>query len=398
MHEPGGVHDLDEDGRAAWSAVVDGCVRGALELCGPDSHLSSADSREASDVSIAEWIGLPSRVVACIGRHHALELLDWRGDAWDSGRQFLQEEYLEWRVVRDDRGGVRRVEFTTEFADYWRILASFSPVRTLELVAEFAGVVEVPVEAVYGALNPLLAEVTPQQREDAFAATMLPPEGRSQYNTGERAICCMVQPTNTLFGVAALIAAGAVPRSVDVSGGPRPPTAAEAIPLMGDAAQFGRESDPVIVERVGRLAFNECRVGLDDPVGVYIQDIEHSRLRVPGGESVPREWFRFERGIDALEADDGRARFQRLVLEIPSECGLRVTDLVDIATEEPIGFGGQLAELVSLGVLLRASAPGTLTDPPSSIAPVAGVVAPHCEDVHDRYHEFSSRGEFSAPA
>jgi hypothetical protein len=122
------------------------------------------------------------------------------------------------------------------------------------------------------------------------------------------------------------------------------------IPLLGGTAVAGRASDPVIVERLGRLAFERRLVAFDDPVGVYVQGVEHTRLRTPEGSPVPPEWFAASRGV--------AGRHQRLVLEVPAGEGFRVSDLVDAATERPIRHGAQIAELVQLRVPLRTSAAG----------------------------------------
>jgi hypothetical protein len=45
--------------------------------------------------------------------------LDWTPSGEEGRIRRLQEEYVEWRVVRDDVG-IRRVELTTELSDYWR--------------------------------------------------------------------------------------------------------------------------------------------------------------------------------------------------------------------------------------------------------------------------------------
>ena len=97
----------------------------------------------------------------------------WRG----SGRSRcstasggLQEEYVEWRTVRERGGAISRVELTTELRDYWRVLAAHEPDRTVDLVGELTGRAVAP-EDVYGIRAP--AALDPAERGRAFAATML---------------------------------------------------------------------------------------------------------------------------------------------------------------------------------------------------------------------------------
>jgi hypothetical protein len=259
--------------------------------------------------------------------------------ALDRGARALQEEYVEWRVVRDGEA-IRRVELTTELGDYWRIMAAHEPARAVELVTRFAGRPVDPHE-LFGDAG------TPDERAEAFERTMLAQEGASPLNDGREAICCMTHPSNTLTALLALACAATTPRIVrDVlSGRLRCVTCDEAIPMLDGGAVQGRASDPVLVERLGRLAYEGRLIAFDDPVGVYVAGVEHTRLRTPSGGPVPAAWFHFSRGR------------QRLVLRCPEESGLAVSDLVDVATEQPIRHGGQIAELVQLELRLRVSGP-----------------------------------------
>jgi hypothetical protein len=345
MDEPGGLRDLGRDGRAAWGAAIASCVKAVM----PEKHpclLPAADSR-TPNVTGPDWVGLPARVVACLGRGRALELLD--------RHRRLQEEYLEWRTVRAPGGAITRVEFTTELRDYWRVLAACEPERTIELVGELTGTAVGPRQ-VYGIADPRAAE--PSEREAGFARKMI--EAPSRLNDGRAGICFMSHRDNDLAALVKIAAKSATPCVLRdaVTGRSRCATASETIPLLEGAAMDRRASDPVIVERFGRLAFERCLVAFDDPIGVYIQGVEHTRLRTPDGGPVPPEWFTTGRGLAAAEAADGRPRTQRLVLEVPASEGLTVSDLVDVATERPIRHGAQIAELVQLRVFLRASEKG----------------------------------------
>ena len=352
MRPPGLLADLGRAG-AAWSRRVAARLEVLLQGAGPNPFLRAAPDEETAGLASADWPGFPSRVAACLGRAQALALLDWSGP---SGPRALQEEYVEWRVVRDAEA-ISRVELTTEFGEYWRVLAAHEPERTLALVARFAERDDVEPESVYGPLDPFAPGVTADEREAAFADAMLDPRAMSPYNDGRAAICCMVQPSNTLDALLGLAIAATTRRIArdDVSGRLRCMTCDEAIPLMDGAAMAGRASDPVLVERFGRLAFEGRLVAVDDPIGVYIAAVEHTRLRTRDGDAVPEEWFTFSRGAEADET--GVTRHQRLVLAPPPETGIAVSDLVDAATEQPIRHGGQIAELVKVVALVRVSGP-----------------------------------------
>lgn len=383
---PGGLDDLGAEGREAWARRVEDLTAEMLrwfKIDPPNRFVLAAPDERTPHRTALDWPGLPLRPVECLTRGRALDLLDRAVPR--VGIRPLQEEYIEWRTVRDERG-IRRVEFTTEFPDYWQVLAATDPRRTLDLVASFARA-EVAAEDVYRGCDPFASATTPERRRTAFTAAMLSGHDPSPYNDGRAAITCMAQRTNTLGALIALVLVATNPRVVrdKVSGRIRCLTCEESIPLLGDAAQLGRASDPVLVERLARLAYEGRLVAVDDPLGVYIQSAETTRLRTRNGEPVPTDWFTFGRGLAPDQAPDGRPRWQRATLEPPAGSGLLVSDLVDVATEEPIRHGGQVADLVQVAVVLRVSDPeaeptGTLE--PTELADAVADEAGRCSDIH----------------
>jgi hypothetical protein len=347
MDEPGRLHDLSELGRAAWEDAIRSCAESALGATLEHPFLRLRLERGSSALTSPDWTGLPTRVVACLGRRRALAVLD------DQRR--LQEEYLEWRVVRDRDGRLQRVELTTELSDYWRVLAAHEPQRAVEVAAELVGRAVRP-DDLYGGPPP----DSPEERRRAFVVTVI--EHPSALNDGREGILFMTHADNDLRALFKLAAVAAHPCVLtdEVTRRRRCANSDEVIPLLERGAVAGRASDPVLVERLGRLAFERRLVAFDDPVGIYIHGIEHTRLRTPGGDPVPVDWFRFGRGASAEQASDGQTRHQRLIFEVPPKHGLRVGDLVDAATERRIAYGGQVAELVQLRLLLHASDAGTV--------------------------------------
>lgn len=393
MREPGGLQELDEFGLSAWQRRLEACFNEVKAAFGPTNFVVDHPDDRTLRATAIDWVGLPARVAECLTRARALELSDGNPSDPGEGPRSLQEEYIEWRVVRD-RQGIRRVELTTELSDYWRVLAAYRPHRTLELVRGFARDTKVPPEAVYRGCDPLAGSTTPQEREAAFCAAMLSTETAGPYNDGRHAICCLNQRTNSVYAlIGLLVAATGVRLTRDhYTERLRCLSSREAIALrvLADAAQAGRASDPVIVERLMHLAYEGRLVALDDPIGVYIQSVEHTRLRTPDGGSVPAEWFAFERGLSPAETSDGHARWQRLTFEVPVESGLVGEDLVDTGSEQPIRHGGQIAELVQVALVLRVSDRGTVdigTPKPTQLAePPADALG--CGDLRRRVAEY----------
>jgi hypothetical protein len=281
-------------------------VGALLADAGPPARLRAVADAGTPYLLTTDWTGLPCRVVAGEGRRRALELLDERRD--------LQEEYVEWRTVRDEEGRLRGVELTTELPEYWDAL---TPNAVLATVREFVG-------------------------EEVEPGKVLGPDGflnDGPYNDGTRGICCMSQSSNNLRAMVGLVCAAL--RTYSIKGRPCL-HGDELFGLLGDAAVAGRASDPLLVERLARVAWDGRLVAFDEPVGVVVIGFEHTRLRTRRGEPVGPECFTVSRG--------GR----RAVFEVPD--GHK--HLVDVATESPIVHGGQIAELVQVAVHLRVSERG----------------------------------------
>jgi hypothetical protein len=361
-----GLDVLGAQARAAWSERV----AAAFAAAGPGPCVLPAADRRTSETTQIDWPGRPLRPERCLSRERAQELLDRPVE----GRRRLQEEYVEWRVVRTAGGRLRRVELTTELPDAWRLLAAHAPRRLLDTVARFAGDGSVGTAAAYGRLDPFARGVAPEDREEAFAATMLSEAAPSPYNSGERAICCMVHPSNTLGALARLLAAAGRRRQVSERGrAVRCPTAAELIPLLRGEATAHRASDPLIAERVARLAWEGRLVALDEPIGAFLAGVEHTRLRRPDGRPVPLGWFRFGRGV--------APRCRRMTFEVPPREGIVVGDLVDVATGERLTYGAQVADLVQVVLRLRVSGAGVVRGPFERVEVATGPVGTDCADV-----------------
>lgn len=397
MRAPGNLEELDAESQPAWDEAIAAVI---AELRSNDwwSEFVTDDQAQIPEVRAPDWPAFPVRIATCLGWQRALELLDWRpAGEGDVGRFRHQEEYLEWRVVKE-RETIRRIEMTTELREYWEVLAAHHPRKMLELVAEFASEASVPCTAVYGSTDPFGAGVDAKARAEAFARTMLPSpagdddgrdvlQGVSPYNNGLKAICCLIHRFNRLLDLIRLVSTSAHPLLVrdPVTERIRFPSGSEAIAGLQPrppVALDGRNSDPLIVERVVRFATEGRRIGFDDPLGIYIRDFQHHELALPDGKPLPAAWFepegareaiRFGRGVGPKQAADGRPRYQRLVLELPDDAGMLLGDLIVRRTGERIRFGGQLAALTQLGVYVRTS-PGQEDVAHSPRSPVTGGV------------------------
>jgi hypothetical protein len=253
----------------------------------PPALAAGLDPANATELRIVDWPAAPARVRARFGRRCADRRCDeLTPDGEETGRLTYQEEYAEWRVVRDAAGPVR-FELTTELSEL----------------------------------------------------------------RGE---------SNSLDALLRMAAAAAVPLLVldAESGEPRFPSGSEVIALLRDpdSAKDGRSSDPVIVERLARLATEGRPIRFDDPLGIYIVDVQTSELLTPEDEPLPREWLRLS-GQDPPQPDR-LPRDQRLELEVPADAGFTLAQLRSARTGRRIEYGAQIAELVQVAVYLRVGRPG----------------------------------------
>jgi hypothetical protein len=366
---PGGLVELGEH-MTEWERRVREVI-GRLDPA-PPRQLVTATPANADALRIPDWPAVPARVRACLGRswaHPACDLTD--PETGDIGRREFQEEYAEWRIVRDGEGRPVRFELTTELGDYWELLAGYAPDRALELVGQFADRDAVDPEDIFGRTP----AADPEGRRRQFRATMLGDDETAPglYNNGRMAITCLSRGDNTLAALINLAAASVRPMLVhnSASGELRFPSGSEAITrLPPGAAQDCRFSDPVVVERIVRLATEGRLIRFDDPIGIYILDVQHHELLTPAHEPVPAEWFKRWRGADAEGTDDSLARHQRIEFEVPSAEGFQLSDLRSRRTGQRIRWGAEIAELIQLGVYVRVSGKDATRVEPALLAPM----------------------------
>jgi hypothetical protein len=382
--EPGKLSDLEGDGQRAWARLV----KQYLEATSSPHLLALPDQRTTNPVTV-DWGAYPVRIRSCLTRpDQAHRLLDWTTPNGDKGRVLYQEEYFEWRVVRDRRERIVRIEMTTELPEYWETLAAHHPRRTLELVESLAG--EKPeTKQVYGNVDPFAANATPAKRRNAFASKMrYPGTNWSPFNNGRKGLCFMSQGANTLSAAIQLIAAASFPLVTRDSASAqwRKMTGPEAIATGTQAAVACRNSDPTIVGACIGLAAEGRLFAPTDPVGIYIIDVDNTALRKPNGSQVPKSWFRFSRG-----ERNGLSLSQRLVFQVPKAQGLTISDLIDSTTGEEVRHGGQIADLVQLGVHLRMSDADEVTSQEQRY-PLPNVVPCHrdpgCGAIKDSWDNF----------
>ena len=395
--EPGKLSDLAGGAQEEWNARVQEIVLKHIKASGCE-HFKAEAQADWKESQTLTWSAAPGLAKACLGGQRARELLDWRAGAGDKGRVIAQDEFLEWRVVHNSVGKVVRIEMTTELPEYWLIMAAHHPMKTLRIISRFAGERSVHRRDVYGKLNPFEPGVRPEDIKEAFQEMMfykyLERPVKSPYNNGERAICFLSKPSNSLESLIALLASAAFPRGRSTAQGEAPLSGGELGTLVqegGPTLLSPRNSDPAIAERINKLSFEGRPIALEDPAGVYIHDVNHARLSTPDGKDLPQEWFEFQRGARPREGL-GREHSQRLLLEVPPGMGFVLGDCLDNETGEKIEYGEQIANLVQLAIYLRVGSEGQIKTSRQILTPGKQATDPNtlpqAKDLERLYHEF----------
>lgn len=231
-----------------WRGLVEAAYRDAArELDSAftwiDALLDVAEDKR-SEATIP-WKAFPIRVNAT-----AAEIDADRG---------LQEEYVEWAVFRDAAGAIDRITFTTEFREYFGVLAGVSPTGIKEAIASINPGADPTDEEIYGIAN--TAGTTARQREILFLNHLR----NNPWNTGEKGILALTTGVNSipaLFGLAAFC-------GIEKDGLP----ASEVCANVGGACVPGRQSDPQICTACQQQVRGESSFSLVDPIGIFIQSL-----------------------------------------------------------------------------------------------------------------------------
>ncbi len=254
-----------------------------------------------------------------------------------------QDEYCEWRTVRAGPA-IERVIFTCENPEYWEFVAANAPDALLQLYQQL--------------VSPAVRAEDLFFHGDMFRAG---PGGtaenlRGRYNPLNRwnttdGIVHLTHPANSLQAEIRLAGDATVLRRDGRGNQLTDDVALICCAGYGDA---NRSSDPTIGGRVNSLVRSGVSVTLDDPVGLYISGIDLAGIETPDG--TPSKWWRPIRP----STTGTRPMILRAEFAPPAGSGLSMSDVM--VGGEPLRFGSQLAELLTMviygrGVAVTTAAP-----------------------------------------
>ena len=305
---PGGLAELSEDHRLAWSRTVAEMFDQFTGQFPQFYNPTVEDTPSGLTPAMIAWPAFPARVQREEGAGAA------RWDRADSSRD-EQDEYCEWSVERGEDGKITRITFTTEVPEYWEHVAKNDPDLLLEMYQRF--------------VDPRV------QLHDLFDDGEYVPLNKWNTSTEGR-LAHFVQRSNTLEAAIQLVAEATILRA-RVDGTPVTDRM-ELVVCAGLGNPF-RNSDPQIAETVNRAATSGSEITLLDPVGLYLDGLLSAGMETPDGANAAEFW-QVERGAPGHAV---RASFA-----VPEERGYVVGDIK--IHGRPITFGAQVADEVRIRV------------------------------------------------
>jgi hypothetical protein len=389
---PGNLTDFDRiPGQLTqWNAAVSGWFHESIAL--QRDVLNAGDPCQLYDQAVTQfegredehavvWNALPGTLVRRHGRARTLELADellpltrrmdgpggyHTGAQWEHLFYRPQDECCEWRTVRDAEGRIVRIVFTSEPPEYWQALHG-DALPGLDGAARYetTGDRSLLVELYQTHVSPevryddLVCAEDLVDHSDPMAPRVIHARGcynpYNRWNTTD-GLMHLAHPANTLAAEVHLAASATVLR--------RRGTGSDAVfdpdALICCAGYGGqnRTSDPTIGARVNQLARQGFALTLRDPVGPSMHHLDMAGFARPDGRPIEADYFRVLRG------DAGRSLVERAVFEVPEGEGFTVSD-VRIGGV-PIRTGGQVAEHLTMHLVVIAVAQGRFSNTPVS--------------------------------
>jgi hypothetical protein len=337
---PGFVNDLTAAQKKKWSKFISDRIDS--EIAGAAGHhfYNPTKKDTAADVQTAEisWTAFP-RIVAV---HAPSDQARWRSA---DGSRNVQDEYCEWSVTRDPVSNkITKVTFTSEGPEYWNFLAQANPAKVLTLYQTYIG---------------------PQvKKQDLFLSNGHYRPTNKWNNSTTLGAMHLIQGANTLGAEINIAVRSTIIRKI------------KGTVLTGEqdlinCGQYGdpeRNSDPHIGAQINQLARQQADICIANPVALYIRGLATNGWQTPDG-SDPKLYWKILRG----DAD----HTVRTVFEVPAAKGFAVGDIT--INGEPIEFGAQIADFITIKVIGQACRFGKSTVPPVTkcvgAAPVMAVAS-----------------------
>lgn len=319
--------DGDVDLLKAWSAAVSDLLNDDLD--GLQYFDQTVEDHGDLYPRTIPWITMPARLANGRTRADALKIAD-EPAAVGTGRE-EQREYSEWFTHRDAQKRVIRVDVTTEIPEYWEMfLAKVRPDKVLDLYQQYVS-----------------RDVTEADLFDANG--VYKPLNRFNSTDGAMHMTCGINTIDLAFGVVS----GAMPWFE------RDGIIVDRQECARDTA--GENADPAIQVHVNRLSREQRFLTFADPPGIHILGLDLDGWHGPDGRPVTWEDVVFETRGDP---------YVRLRIE-----GSRFALWECTIDGEPIEYGSQIAERITVGPTLAVTRRETIDRTPQPCGATAGPIA-----------------------
>jgi hypothetical protein len=321
---PGFSTDLREENKIRWSEWISSIMdsdrnAGATQFY----NATKTEEKEPTANRRITWVAFPRNVTV----ENPNDRARWREA---DQKRSVQDEYCEWSIKRNAAGKMVRIVFCNEGPEYYRFLGDHQPDTLFQLYQEH---------------NPGVGI----QKADLFhpdpesGRTVYNPENRWNNATDTGTIMHLIQVNNTL---AAQINLGADATIIRKRSDGTVITDRDELIRCGRFGGVERNSDPQIGAEVNTLARAGAMVTIQDPVGLYIDSINWGLIQPPSGHDDDlSQFWKWTRGTQ-----DHRMRAE---FEIPADKGYVLGDL--FVRGIPLEFGGQLADIITIALIGRAS-------------------------------------------
>jgi len=283
---------------------------------------------------------------------------------WDTMMYRPLDEYCEFRVERDAKTNkITRVIFTSEPPEYWMAMHgdTLMDIQGTTYKYPFTGdkkhllhLYHEYVSKDVKAEELVFAHDYYTKNNDGTTSLVFKKGDYNPYNewNSTKGIMHLAQPNNF---VAAEIQLGADATILRHRQG-KPVVQADALVCCSGYGGTSRSSDPTIGASVNDLARLGAWVTIQNPVGLYMHDLNTEGFTKPNGESIdPKEYFKVLRG------DESKGMIERAVFEVPASEGFTVGDLKIGGV--PIEWGGQIAEHMNIQIIGNAVCLGHFNNP-----------------------------------
>jgi hypothetical protein len=266
-----------------------------------------------------------------------------------------QDEYLEWAVHRDEMTGkIKEIVFTCEGPEYWAMLSKHDVQLLLELYK-----INVSPEVTKSDLF-FSDDVYIKNRNGDYSIDYHSGD-YNPYNKWNLSYAMhLTHPANSLYAEVVLAAEATVLRK---NGGGDPITDPHALICCASYGEPNRNSDPTIGFRANSLVRDSHWVSLRNPVGLYIAGIDPSQFTKPDGSIINDFGGRY---WNILRASEDHSMILRATVKVPegemfNGKPLLLGDL--LVNGDPLEYGGQVADTITVGLFAIAVTGGPNASP-----------------------------------